>query len=432
MDDKILRLISLYTKKPYNKIWEAFFEQYASYGRWVQNIFIVADDAKESAALHLFLGIIATPMVPFKVPYRLLEKRWRELYPSVPLLDFLAAYFDKPLESNKEKAVRGGETKREFFKLLIEGASTHGKQWLEAVTTQTAIFRREHKLYEQLGSTSDKSFKYVAEALDILPVKFMRLPVLAQKITGDPHYFDRGRVEGDIFLDALAYLASFSPNDEKSNPEWEAEVLLLYGLIRDDTTNNVMCSGLVGCNNEAKCNWMVAAVEAGSPQVYPLREILKWEGFRPIMGNDIFVVENPSVYSTLVDDCWERYGKLPPVICSSGQFKLAVWQILRRVVNENCRIHYSGDFDPEGILIAQRLSNRYPRNVHFWRLTVEDYLTAGPTEPVAITRLKQLDGVKSFVLQSLCDAIRKEKKAAYQEGIMKPLTADILSYNSWK
>jgi len=291
MDDRILELISLYKKKPYNKIWEAFFKQYASYGRWVQNIYIVAEDAKESSALNLFLGVIATPMVPFKVSYRLLEKRWEKLYPSVPLLEFIAVYFDKPLESNKEKSMRGSKAKRKFFEVLIERASTQGKQWLEAVATQPATFRREHKLYEQLGSTSAKSFKYIVEALDVLPVKFIRLPVLAQKITGDPHYFDRGRIEGDIFLNALAYLASFAPDDEKSNPEWEAEVLLLYGLIRDDTTNNVMCSGLVGCNNKAKCNWMIAAAEAGSPQIYSLREILKWESFRPVMGGDIFVVE---------------------------------------------------------------------------------------------------------------------------------------------
>lgn len=36
---------------------------------------------------------------------------------------------------------------------------------------------------------------------------------------------------------------------------------------------------------------------------------------------------------------------------------------------------YSGDMDPEGLLIAQRLVNRYP-SLHLWHYEIDDYKAA--------------------------------------------------------
>ena len=47
--------------------------------------------------------------------------------------------------------------------------------------------------------------------------------------------------------------------------------------------------------------------------------------------------------------------------------------ILLDLLKENHTFHYAGDFDPEGLLIAQNLKERYGSKLTLWNYQVEWY-----------------------------------------------------------
>ena len=85
------------------------------------------------------------------------------------------------------------------------------------------------------------------------------------------------------------------------------------------------------------------------------------------MEKRVYVVENPAVFSALVD-------KYPDstLVCGNGQPKLAVHLLLDRLAEHHI-LYYSGDFDPEGLLIARDIKIRYGEKAVLWNYKAELY-----------------------------------------------------------
>ncbi|MDQ6598868.1 DUF2399 domain-containing protein [Bacillus salipaludis] len=146
-------------------------------------------------------------------------------------------------------------------------------------------------------------------------------------------------------------------------------------------------------------------------RVYPIQK-----------DNPVFIVENSGVFSSIVDEL-EDYSI--SIICTHGQFKLAAVQIIKLLVKENCTVYYSGDFDPEGLLMAYSLKQRYPNNIHYWRYSVEDYIKTLSNIELSPDRLRKLDNIKDVELEATIQQIREIKKVAYQERQIIELVKDV-------
>ncbi len=66
--------------------------------------------------------------------------------------------------------------------------------------------------------------------------------------------------------------------------------------------------------------------------------------------NKVFVFENPTVFSEVL---YRSSKEKPSIICTYGQVKLASLILLDNLVENGTHIYYSGDFDPEGLIIAK-------------------------------------------------------------------------------
>ena len=95
------------------------------------------------------------------------------------------------------------------------------------------------------------------------------------------------------------------------------------------------------------------------------------------------------------------------------------------LVNSGCVIYYSGDFDPEGLLITDKILARHCSAVNVWRMSKEDYYSIKKTETINESRLKMLDRLKDKKLRELGDAIKTEKKAGYQELLICDMVKDV-------
>ena len=104
-----------------------------------------------------------------------------------------------------------------------------------------------------------------------------------------------------------------------------------------------------------------------------------------------------------------------PLVCTYGQVKLSGLILLDMFVKKGYKICYSGDLDPEGIQIADKLKQRYKVNLKFFGFDVDTYNKKLSNVYLSETRIKKLNGIKSFELFKICDKIRDSKKASYEE-----------------
>ena len=154
-------------------------------------------------------------------------------------------------------------------------------------------------------------------------------------------------------------------------------------------------------------------------------------------GPAVFVIENSGVFSAVLDEVLDQTSdqvsdrpalhiRRPPMVCTHGQFKLAAWIILGKLAAGGATLFYSGDFDPEGLQMAQKLMDRFPGSVRPWRYGLQDYRHCMPGTPLPAGRLAKLKAITAPELLLAKEGILAEEKAGYQERLIDALAADIL------
>ena len=79
----------------------------------------------------------------------------------------------------------------------------------------------------------------------------------------------------------------------------------------------------------------------------------------------------------------------------------------------------SGDLDPEGILIAQKLSRYYKGEFHYWHMETEDYEKCKSEEVISPKRMKILERITDDRLKPVVERIKAYGTAGYQEMLME-------------
>ena len=102
------------------------------------------------------------------------------------------------------------------------------------------------------------------------------------------------------------------------------------------------------------------------------------------------------------------------MVCTYGQVKLAGIILLDLLVKAGFKIYYSGDIDPEGMHIADKLKNRYGENLEFFGFDEETYFRNIADVKISSERLNKLKTIEN--LKDLCWNVEKNKKTAYEES----------------
>lgn len=188
---------------------------------------------------------------------------------------------------------------------------------------------------------------------------------------------------------------------------------LFAGIMLDDVSNYTMLYQVQALKQDGSLDEGMEGFkrEHHIAQV-PLTVIAQWDALR-CPQNEIYIVENPSVFSVL---CGKEKRAF---MCMNGQPKLAGLAVLDLLAKNGTRIFYSGDLDPEGLLIAQKLAKYYKGEFHYWHMDVADYNICRSKEGIAPKRLKMLDRITDERLKSVAEEIKKCGMSGYQELLMK-------------
>jgi len=336
----------------------------------------------------------------------------------------LEGYFGESLLSNKEEKLIYETEKQAYFEEIIEEfKGTRAEEWLLYILkTKENAYRLVNLKYDEDKLQLKKNLINVCSGCNSLSFKeksVVRLALFSSNITTNPHTFDTNTECGNLLVYAICYSLGlkYPENAEELN-----EVLYKAGIIKDEVSNFTLCSGLLAHNEEEEHMGWRGFYEREEPLQVSLWNISKID--KVISPNSkVYVFENPTVFSEIL----YIVGKMKPsLICTFGNFKLASLILMDKLVQSGAKIYYSGDFDPEGIVMADKLKQRYGENVVLWRYSKEDYINIKSTVQLEDYRIKKMNNIKSEELREIVEFICINKTAAYQELLINAYIGDIL------
>ncbi|MBB5337091.1 TIGR02679 domain-containing protein [Pectinatus brassicae] len=404
-----------------------FCDKYRSLGHWGGVVEFTALSSSDKEILSGFLGkYIRESKV--RISYKKFCSAWKNTrFAAIELENFLKYYHKGSLISKQQEKLLQQKNQLAIIDELLEkhmiGAAN---KWLQALKN------KELYLYRRELANNKKLLQLLAEALDNLPTDYERLPVFANRVSGNPHIFDVNTVEANVLLQALAFLAG--TNMAIMSIDAKTEIFYRHKLLRDDILNFATVFGLCGFDDTGRIAYWYEAAKIKAPLNLPLREIVRATKIRPIaeVKNKekyiVYVVENSGVFSAIIDYL-QQSGNNQAVICLHGQLKMASWALLDRLYSSGAELYYSGDFDPEGLGIVEKIIERYGTRVKLWHFNARQYIDIvgennDKNNVLSDERLKKLDKIKQSSLEQQVQLLQKYKQAVYQESFINDLLND--------
>jgi len=344
-------------------------------------------------------------------------------FKGLDLLDILNEYFgEEILTKRDEKDIFERERKDFFASIMDQIKETKAYDWLSYVLgSKENGYRILSQRYDLDKEGLKRDLIIVSKGINNLPCfknEKERLALFASRISKDPHAFDEGTECGKLLINCIAYLLG---ERHPKNAEERAEIFYRVGLIKDEVSNFTMCSGLLAYKDgEIHRGWK-GFYDTCEPLQISLWNLSELKRIISPKGK-VFVFENPAVFSEVLH---RTSMQRPSLLCTYGQVKLASLILLDILVKEGAHIFYSGDFDPEGLIIADKLKSRYKEHLTLWRFDIKDYIKAISEKEIDDKRIKKFEKLKDKSLVSLGEYMRKKGYSGYQELLIDELVRDI-------
>lgn len=421
---EINEAVEYFKKKPvYEKLFNEFKKKYESHGKIGGIAVLTGLSTGDKEDISGFLMKDFTSEEEVRVSAKLFEKALlKSRFSSLTTLDILTRYFGIKLRTNKEKSEENEGKRAEYLAELTEYTDkAYIKEWLTGVFCTGAdgavvIARSYNADKNELKIILQKLIK----AIPMLPYfqggkKKELLAVFAAQAAGNPHFFDDNTLAGNLLTAFLRDYFRFGYEDDLSEAENRSKVLFKAGLIKDTLSNDVIVYGIRGrCVDGSLHQGMEGFLHQKEPVKLSLLTLANLEEtFTNSIDRRVYIVENPAVFSILTSRFPEK-----AFICSYGQIRRAVFMLLD-LFDKNTVFSYAGDFDPEGLLIAERLKKRYGERLAFWKYEPEMYIKYMSEEKLTKQRIKKLDGVRDATLLKIAELMREEGRAAYQESMLE-------------
>ena len=409
--------INYFKNNNFEKLFCLFKERYESLGKIGGNVSLKTLNSFELEVLSSFLGkqINGKKMIGLlEFEHSLLSTKFKEY----SLYEILMNYFDNKLIIKKEVRLNKLNMRNIFFEEKVElYCSTAFGNWLEF-----CLNNDNSKLNKYYNSDKEKLeilLDNVAKCTNNLPKEdeSVELAIFAANNTGDPHYLDIDTKEFNLFINVLEFIFEDNTNSRNS----KIELLNKANIIMDATSNFVTIYNLKAMINSEKHQGIEHFNSLNEPVNLSLTNIEKITSF-DTDNKKVFIFENPSLLNRLIHI-------FPDVsfIVTRGIPNFAFYSVLKKLDYSNT-IFYNGDFDPEGILIADKLKQKYPRLVLF-NYSANLYMKSISNKRLTFSRLKKISVLNSKELIDICKIMCDCKYCGYQEKIIEEIIDYISKVN---
>lgn len=415
MNEEFCQYLSDNEFSEFMQLWK---KQYEKYGTCKGSIDLVLDDSNRECISGL-MGKDYYGVDCVHITFRQLQKAiLNTKYENCDFNEVLKMYFNEDVLTNKhrqeQEQLRVQNIFKHFFKQ--EGKS---QQWIyNTYTNRDSVYIRIVQASKEKEQKCINTVCVVMKALNHLPMwenKKENISIFASYHTKNPHAFDKNTFAYYLMMHGIVYFLKV--DFPKTNLE-QNEILYRAGLYQDGISNYCSIARLQAFNenNQPHLGW------AGFYDSY--------EALNVNMDNLLhihfitccdraYIVENPSVFQALLKKIKKEKIKKIGLVCTNGQLNYSAYLLLDILVNSNIEIYYSGDMDPEGLLIADKIKQRYP-SIKLWCYGVSQYEISKSKEQATDQRMHMLDALKDETLIRIGKCISENKnRVGYQENMIE-------------
>ena len=278
--------------------------------------------------------------------------------------------------------------------LLLELTSEKLKDFFERnINKNFSTMRNIKSKYKQNKRALKEELLMIDKLLSNIPDKITYLPIYAS-ITSNPHYLDYNAKSSNLFYRILSNILECDiPNTNLD----KTKLLEKINVYIDSLSNYVITYNLV-YDKEIPFDVLNLNID----NISKLNNITG-------KSNKIFIFENPSILNYLKNKDLDI-----SIIITSGIPNLAFYKLLENITSDTT-LYYNGDYDPEGLLIADKLNNKYS-NIKLFLYDGKSYFNTKPNVSLSNNRLHKLELIKSKELQDVKRLLLENKKCGYQEN----------------
>lgn len=415
MNEEFCQYLSDNEFSEFMQLWK---KQYEKYGTCKGSIDLVLNDSNRECISGL-MGKDYYGVDCVHITFRQLQKAiLNTKYENCDFNEVLKMYFNQGVFTNKhrqeQEQIRVQNIFKQFFKQ--EGKS---QQWIyNTYTNRDSVYIRIVQASKENEQKCINTVCVVMKALNHLPMwenKKENISIFASYHTKNPHAFDKNTFAYYLMMHGIVYFLKVG--FPKTNLE-QNEILYRAGLYQDGISNYCSVARLQAFNenNQPHLGWtgFYDSYEALNVNMDNLLHI-----HFITCCDRVYIVENPSVFQALLKKIKKEKIEKIGLVCTNGQLNYSAYLLLDILVNSNVEIYYSGDMDPEGLLIADKIKQRYP-SIKLWCYDVRQYEISKSKEQATDQRMHMLDALKDEALIRIGKCISENKnRVGYQENMIE-------------
>lgn len=428
VNEELLRYLQAGNFESFMLCWK---HQVERLGRVGGSISLVLNDENRSDVSG-FMGIDYHKQSHAKISWSTLKKAiLNSRFENADFEMCLRLYFNTEIISQKTHKERKQQQVEELLSTIEkEYEQTKAAAWLAYVIMEDgSVYSRMKQEIQLHPSVFKKQVIWVMKAIEELPIwkqENENMAIFASRITLDPHAFDLGTTTHYFLMHAVCYHLHIEYR--KMNNLEKNEVMYQAGLYRDSVSNFCVIAHINAFEDiqrhHSAWNGFYEHFESWNVNTQNLKAICTIDSSSCKV---VVVVENPSVFQELVEHA--KVHKMINIgfLCTNGQLNFSGYLLMDMIHQSGIMMMYSGDMDPEGLLIADKLKQRYTKGLELWRYSRTDYEVAASKKYADKKRLAMLELIQNEELQ-LIGTYLNDEPIGYQENLMVEYKLDLESF----
>lgn len=402
----------------FSEFMQLWKKQYEKYGTCKGSIDLILNDSNRECMSGLmgkdYYGVDCA-----HITFQQLQKAISNTkYENCDFNEVLKMYFNHDILTNKNRQEQEQMRIQNIFKHLLEQEGK-SQQWIHHIyTDHDSVYVRIVQASKENEQKCINTVDVVMKALNQLPMwqdKKENISIFASLHTKNPHAFDKNTFPYYLLMHGIVYFLKV--DFPKTNLE-QNEILYRAGLYQDGISNYCSIARLQALNEnyQPHLGWTgfydsYEALNVNMDNLLHIRSI--------VYCDRVYVVENPAVFQALLKMIKKEKIEKIGLVCTNGQLNYSTYLLLDILVSSNVETYYSGDMDPEGLLIADKIKQRYP-SIKLWCYDVRHYEISKSKEQAADQRMHMLDALKDETLIRIGKCINENKnRVGYQENMIE-------------
>lgn len=389
-----------FEREGFHRLFELLKNKYISLGKYSGTIVLKNITEEESRDLSNFFGTRIKVGTDYQTSFKAITKKLRETkFNDFNWEELFTNYFEDNIITKANEKTLKQINEEKFFDEIIEmnKDNKYIEELKKIINTSNDVHKYLRQKYKNNPDKLKNELNNVMLLVDNISDNPITLSVYAS-ITGNPHFLDTNTQTSNLFFRVLSFIKKI---DYSSKVKDRVNLLSEINVYIDPISNYVITYKLIGDEILNIFDRHNQILNLNLANIIHLEKVTTKD-------KKVYIFENPSILNTLKD-------LNVPIIITSGIPNLACYSLIKKLDETGNKLYYNGDFDPEGLLIASKLKETFPK-LNLFCYDSLNYETIRTKEKLSSSRIKKLDNINIEELKCIKTLLKKNRCAVYQEN----------------